>query len=124
VRCREAWDQPAKGKDFDTGNVLGPYLVTPDEVPDPYNLTLVARVNGEEWSAGSSRDMHFSFEELIAYISQSETLLPGEFIGLGTVGNGCGLELDRWLKPGDVVELEGEGLGVLRNRVVRLPINS
>ncbi len=110
---------PAKGKDFDTGNVLGPYLVTADEVPDPYHLTMLARVNGQEWSRGSSADMHFSFEEIVAYISRSETLYPGEFMGSGTVGNGCGLELDRWLKPGDVVELEVERLGVLRNRVVR-----
>jgi 2-keto-4-pentenoate hydratase/2-oxohepta-3-ene-1,7-dioic acid hydratase in catechol pathway len=110
---------PAKGKDFDTGNVLGPYLVTADEVPDPYQLRMLARVNGEEWSRGSSADMRFTFEEIIAYISQDETLYPGEFIGSGTVGNGCGLELDRWLQAGDVIELEVEGLGVLRNRVVR-----
>jgi 2-keto-4-pentenoate hydratase/2-oxohepta-3-ene-1,7-dioic acid hydratase in catechol pathway len=108
---------PAKSKDFDTGNVLGPYLVTPDEVPDPYALTMRARVNGEEWSHGSSRDMHFTFEEIIAYISRDETLHPGEFIGSGTVPSGCGLELDRWLSPSDVVELEVENLGVLRNRV-------
>lgn len=110
---------PAKGKDFDTGNALGPYLVTPDEVPDPYALTLLARVNGEEWSRGLSRDMRFSFEDIIAYVSRDETLYPGEFIGSGTVGGGCGLELDRWLKPGDEVELEVDRLGVLRNRVVR-----
>ncbi len=110
---------PAKGKDFDTGNAMGPYLVTPDEVPDPYNLTMVARVNGEPWSRGNSGDMHFTFEDMIAYVSQDETLHPGEFIGSGTVGNGCGLELDRWLQPGDMVELEVEHLGVLRNRVVR-----
>jgi len=110
---------PAKGKDFDTGNVMGPYLVTADEIPNPYDLTMIARVNGEEWSRGSSADMHFGFADIIAYISQDETLYPGEFIGSGTVGNGCGLELDRWLQPGDVVELEVEGLGVLRNRVVR-----
>ncbi|NIO04066.1 MAG: fumarylacetoacetate hydrolase family protein [Proteobacteria bacterium] len=110
---------PAKGKDFDTGNAMGPYLVTADEVPDPYNLKMVARVNGEEWSRGSSADMHFTFEDMITYVSQDETLYPGEFIGSGTVGTGSGLELDRWLKPGDVVELEVEHLGVLRNRVVR-----
>lgn len=108
---------PAKGKDFDTGNAIGPYLVTPDQVPEPYNLTMSARVNGEEWSRGNSSSMHFTFEEIIAYISRDETLYPGEFIGSGTVGNGCGLELDRWLKRGDVVELEVEGLGVLRNAI-------
>lgn len=65
---------PAKGKDFDTGNAIGPSLVTPDAVPDPYNLTMTARVNGEEWSRCTSADMYWTFEEIIAYISQSETL--------------------------------------------------
>jgi 2-keto-4-pentenoate hydratase/2-oxohepta-3-ene-1,7-dioic acid hydratase in catechol pathway len=109
---------PAKCKDFDTGNAMGPMLVTPDEVPDPYGLTMIARVNGQEWSRGTSRDMHYTFAEMIASISQDETLYPGEFIGSGTVGNGCGLELDRWLRRGDVVELEVDRLGILRNRVV------
>jgi 2-keto-4-pentenoate hydratase/2-oxohepta-3-ene-1,7-dioic acid hydratase in catechol pathway len=109
---------PAKGKDFDTGNAIGPWLVTRDEVPDPYALTMTARVNGAEWSRGTTRDMHWSFEEIIAYISQSETLYPGDFIGSGTVGGGCGLELGVFLARGDVVELEVEGIGLLRNRVV------
>lgn len=110
---------PAKSKDFDTGNVLGPWLVTPEELPDVYDLTMTARVNGQEWSRGTTADMRFRFEEIIRYISQDETLLPGDVIGSGTVGTGCGMELDRWLSPGDVVELEVTGLGVLRNRVVR-----
>jgi 2-keto-4-pentenoate hydratase/2-oxohepta-3-ene-1,7-dioic acid hydratase in catechol pathway len=110
---------PSKGKDFDTGNALGPYLVTPDDVPDPYNLAMIARVNSQEWSHSTSTGMRFRFEELVAFISQEETLYPGEFIGSGAVGNGCGLELDRWLKPDDVIELEVERLGILRNRVVR-----
>jgi 2-keto-4-pentenoate hydratase/2-oxohepta-3-ene-1,7-dioic acid hydratase in catechol pathway len=109
---------PAKGKDFDTGNAIGPWLVTPDELPDPYSLTMTARVNGAEWSRGSTRDMHWSFEEIIAYISRSETLYPGDFIGSGTVGGGCGLEIGAFLARGDVVELEVDGIGVLRNRVV------
>jgi len=109
---------PAKGKDFDTGNAMGPYLVTADEV-DAGNLTMRALVNGEEWSNGNSSEMHFGFDEIIAHISRDETLYPGEFIGSGTLGGGCGLELDRWLQPNDVVELEVRGLGVLRNRVVR-----
>jgi 2-keto-4-pentenoate hydratase/2-oxohepta-3-ene-1,7-dioic acid hydratase in catechol pathway len=108
---------PTKGKDFDTGNVLGPWLVTADEVPDPYNLTMTARVNGEEWSRGNSGAMHHKFEDIIAHVSQDETLHPGEFLGSGTVGGGCGLELGRFLKHGDVVELEIQGLGVLRNRI-------
>jgi 2-keto-4-pentenoate hydratase/2-oxohepta-3-ene-1,7-dioic acid hydratase in catechol pathway len=110
---------PAKGKDFDTANVMGPCLVTADELPDPYNLTMVARVNGEEWGRGNSRDMLWRFEDVIAHISRSETLHPGEFIGSGTVGNGCGLEQLRSLKPNDVVELEVEGIGVLRSRIVK-----
>ena len=110
---------PAKGKDFDTGNVMGPCLVTADELPDPYNLTMICRVNGEEWGRGNSGSMHWSFEEVIAHISASETLYPGEFIGSGTVGNGCGLEHMRFLKPGDVIELEVEGIGILKNRLVK-----
>jgi 2-keto-4-pentenoate hydratase/2-oxohepta-3-ene-1,7-dioic acid hydratase in catechol pathway len=110
---------PAKGKDFDTGNVFGPWVVTADEIGDPYNLTMVARVNGEEWSRGYSSTMHHRFEDMIAFISQSETLHPGEIIGSGTVGHGCGLELGRFLQAGDVVELEIERIGVLRNRFVK-----
>ena len=109
---------PAKGKDFDTGNAMGPYLVTPDELPDPYDLTMVAWVNGAEWSRGTTRDMRWSFEQLIEHVSQSETLYPGDVLGSGTCGGGCGMEHGAFLKPGDVVELEIERLGVLRNRVV------
>ncbi|MBT3991968.1 MAG: fumarylacetoacetate hydrolase family protein [Rhodospirillaceae bacterium] len=109
---------PAKGKDFDTGNIIGPCIVTADEI-DPYDLTMIARVNGEEWSRGSSSTMHWKFEDLISYVSQSETLHPGEFFGSGTVGGGSGLELERYLEPGDVVELEVEGIGTLRNRIVK-----
>ena len=112
---------PAKGKDFDTGNAIGPWMVTPDDIPDPYNLTMTARVNGEEWSRGTTSDQHWTFEKIISYISQSETLYPGEFIGSGTcsgkLGKGSGLELGRTLQAGDVVELEVERIGVLRNRI-------
>jgi 2-keto-4-pentenoate hydratase/2-oxohepta-3-ene-1,7-dioic acid hydratase in catechol pathway len=109
---------PAKGKDFDTGNAIGPYLVTPDELDDPYALTMIARINGEQWSLGTTADMHHRWEDVIVHLSRDETLYPGELIGSGTVGGGCGLELNRFLDAGDVVELEVEGLGVLRNRVV------
>jgi 2-keto-4-pentenoate hydratase/2-oxohepta-3-ene-1,7-dioic acid hydratase in catechol pathway len=109
---------PCKGKDFDTGNLLGPCLVTAEEI-DPYDLTMVARVNGEEWSRGHSGTIHHRFEACIAHVSQSETLHPGEILGSGTVGGGCGLEQKRFLSPGDVVELEIEGIGVLRNRIVK-----
>lgn len=108
---------PAKSKDFDTGNIMGPCLVTADELGDPYDLNMVARVNGEEWGRGNTRDMRWRFEDVIAHVSRSETLYPGEFLGSGTVGNGCGLEQLRYLKPGDLVELEVDGIGVLRTRV-------
>jgi len=110
---------PAKGKDFDTGNALGPFLLTRDEMPDAGNLKMLARVNGETWTKSSSRGMNFSFPEIVAYVSRDETLYPGDFIAAGTCPDGCGLELDRWLQPGDVVELEVERLGVLRNRMER-----
>lgn len=117
---------PAKGKDFDTGNAIGPWLVTPDEIPEPYGLAMTARVNGEVWSRGNTADMHWSFERIISHVSQSETLYPGEFIGSGTCsgaeGSGCGLEIGRRLVAGDVVELEVQGLGVLRNRLVPTPV--
>ncbi len=110
---------PGKGKDFDGGNAMGPCLVTADELKDPYRLAMSVRVNGEEWGRGNSSDMHWKFEDCIAHASRSETLYPGEFFGSGTVGNGSGLEHLRFLKAGDVVELEVEGIGILRNRVVR-----
>jgi len=110
---------PAKGKDFNGANAFGPCIVTADEIEDVYCLKMLARVNGEEWSRGNSADMHWKFEDLIAYVSQSETLYPGEILGSGTVGSGCGLEHRRFLSDGDVVELEIEAIGVLRNTVAR-----
>jgi 2-keto-4-pentenoate hydratase/2-oxohepta-3-ene-1,7-dioic acid hydratase in catechol pathway len=109
---------PSKGKDFDTGNVLGPCIVTADSV-DPDDMVMIARVNGEQWCRGNSGSGYWSFAEVIAHASRSETLVPGELIGSGTVGGGCGLEHGRFLKPGDLIELEVGGIGVLRNRVVR-----
>jgi 2-keto-4-pentenoate hydratase/2-oxohepta-3-ene-1,7-dioic acid hydratase in catechol pathway len=110
---------PAKGKDFDTGNVFGPWIVTADEIGNPYNLAMTARVNGEIWGNGNSSSMFHTFEDIISFISQSETLHAGEIIGSGTVGTGCGLELGRFLNSGDVVELEIEKIGVLRNRFIK-----
>lgn len=110
---------PAKGKDFDTANAIGPWLVTADEVANPYNLTMRARVNGKEWSCGNSGSMYHRFEAMIEHVSRDETVYPGEFFGSGTVGGGCGLELGRFLSVGDVIELEIDGLGVLRNRITR-----
>jgi 2-keto-4-pentenoate hydratase/2-oxohepta-3-ene-1,7-dioic acid hydratase in catechol pathway len=108
---------PAKGKDWCTA--LGPVLVTSDEVGDPYNLEMTARVNGEMWSKGHSRTIYWKFEQMIEFLSKDDSILPGDVIGSGTVGTGCGLELNRWVQPGDIIELEIEKIGVLRNRVVR-----
>jgi 2-keto-4-pentenoate hydratase/2-oxohepta-3-ene-1,7-dioic acid hydratase in catechol pathway/kynurenine formamidase len=110
---------PAKGKSFDGGNVMGPWIVTPDEIGDPYSLKMEVRVNGQMRSQGVSDGMLFSFEEIIAHVTQDETLMPGEFIGSGTVGNGCGLEIGWYLEHGDAIELEVEKIGILKNRVER-----
>lgn len=110
---------PAKGKSFDMGNAMGPWIVTRDEIPDVRALKATARINGETFVSDDCSAMLHSFEEMIAFISRDETLHPGEVIGSGTVGNGCGLERFQFLKDGDVVELEFDLIGVLRNRVVR-----
>mgnify|MGYP003986147471 FL=1 len=108
---------PTKGKDFDGANVFGPCIVTADEF-DPNDAKMSVRVNGELRSEGNSSGMKYRFEDLIAYISRDETLHAGEILCSGTVGGGCGLELGQLLQSGDVVELEIEGIGVLRNRIV------
>jgi fumarylacetoacetate (FAA) hydrolase len=107
---------PSKGKDFATS--LGPIVVTPDEF-DGSSATMVARVNGEERSRGELGDMYHSWEAIVAHASRNTQLLPGDVLGSGTVGTGCILEHGdgRWLQPGDVVELEVKGIGVLRNRI-------
>lgn len=105
---------PSKGKDFCTA--MGPCVLTMDEV-DEWSVQMSARVNGELWASGSSKERQFSFAEVLAWASLDEDVYPGEFLALGTVGGGCGLELDRWIQPGDIVELEASGVGVLRNPV-------
>ena len=105
---------PSKGKDFCTA--MGPCVLTMDEV-DEWAVQMSARVNGEVWASGTTKNRQFSFAEVLAWASLDETVYPGEFFALGTVGGGCGLELDRWIQPGDVVELEASGVGVLRNPV-------
>lgn len=109
---------PGKGKDFETGQIIGPCIVTADAF-DPYNAEMIVRINGEEVSRGHSGKMHWKFEDCIAHVSRAETVYPGEFFASGTVGGGCGLELDSYLEPNDVMELEVTGIGVLRNRIVR-----
>ena len=110
---------PAKGKDFDGGHVFGPWIVTRDELPDPYHLQMAVRVNGEERGRGNSGDCQHNFERCIEHVSMGETIHPGEILALGTIGNGSGFEINRYLESGDVVELEVEGIGVLRNRVLK-----
>jgi fumarylacetoacetate (FAA) hydrolase len=107
---------PSKGKDFATS--FGPVVVTPDEF-DGTKGTMIARVNGEERSRGSLADMHHSWQAIRDHAARNTRLLPGDLLGSGTVGTGCILELGdgRWLEEGDVVELEVEGIGVLRNTV-------
>jgi fumarylacetoacetate (FAA) hydrolase len=107
---------PAKGKDFATS--IGPIVVTPDEF-DGREAELIARVNGEERSRGNLRDLYHPWERIVEHAALNTRLLPGDVLGSGTVGSGCILELgdERWLQRGDVVELEVEGIGVLRNRI-------
>lgn len=107
---------PCKAKDWDGSNVLGPCLVTADEI-DPHDVDLEVRINGERWGGTNTKDMHHTFESMIAYTSQGLTLRPGEVLGSGTATGGSGLELDRWLQPGDRIEMEATGIGVLRNTV-------
>ena len=130
---------PAKGKDFST--VIGPYLVTPDELEpykiapkanhtgNNYNLKMTCKVNGVQVSEGNMGDMDWTFAEIIQRCAYGVNILPGDVIGSGTVGTGCFLELNgtgllnnpdykpQWLKDGDVVEMEITGLGVLKNTI-------
>ncbi len=131
---------PAKGKDFST--IIGPWLVTTDELVDfempakeghvgrAWNLNMTCKVNGVEVSRGNVGDMDWTFAEIIERASYGATLLAGDVIGSGTVGTGCFLELngtgklndpsyqEQWLQPNDVVEMEVDGLGVLSNTIV------
>jgi 2-keto-4-pentenoate hydratase/2-oxohepta-3-ene-1,7-dioic acid hydratase in catechol pathway len=104
---------PGLGKDFATS--LGPCIATPDEFG--LTSTLRARVDGEQWSEGTLEKMHFSYEEIIEFTTMEERLMPGDLLGSGTIGGGCGFEFDRYLSPGATVELEADGIGVLTNTV-------
>lgn len=107
---------PAKGKDW--CSVMGPVIVTFDEFNyEEPNLTMTAAVNGEEWSRGQSGDSHYSWGEMIEHMGMEEWIRATDFIGSGTVGTGCGLELDKWIKPGDLLELSIERIGTLKNIV-------
>lgn len=104
---------PSKGKHF--GSAVGPRIVTLDALGD--DLAMTAKVNGELWSEGTTGSIMWSVAELVAWASTSEPLPAGTLLGSGTVATGCGLEVGRRIEPGDVVELEIEGIGVLRNRL-------
>ncbi len=120
---------PAKGKDFALS--LGPYLVTPDELEDKrvgsgkderYDLEMLGRINGVQISHDNFKTIYYTFPQMIERASQHVRLRPGDVFGSGTCGTGCilelGTEVHRWLEPGDVVEMEIERLGVLRNAIV------
>jgi 2-keto-4-pentenoate hydratase/2-oxohepta-3-ene-1,7-dioic acid hydratase in catechol pathway len=109
-----------KSKDFDQGNVLGPCIVTSDEI-DGSNIDMILRVDGEEWARGHTRGMKFSWGQIIENASWGETMYPGDVFASGTMNNGCCLELERWFKPGATIEMEAKGIGVLKNRVVASP---
>lgn len=109
---------PAKGKDFDTGNVLGPWLATADEIPDPTALTGTVKINGTLKATCVTSDMHFTIAEMVARASEGETIVSGEVFGTGCCTNGAGLEQMFFLSDGDLVELEMGILGAQRNRVV------
>jgi 2-keto-4-pentenoate hydratase/2-oxohepta-3-ene-1,7-dioic acid hydratase in catechol pathway len=110
---------PAKGKDFDTGNAMGPCIVTRDEIADPYALAMRVSVNGKPRCETVSGGMQHDIARCISFLSQSETLYPGEVLAMGTVGNGCGYESLTFLDDGDVVDIEVEGIGLLRNQLVK-----
>jgi 2-keto-4-pentenoate hydratase/2-oxohepta-3-ene-1,7-dioic acid hydratase in catechol pathway len=108
---------PGMGKHF--ASSIGPVIATADEL-DRGSIELDARIDGEEWSRGMLGAMRFSFEEIIAWVSQEQTLYPGDLLGSGTVGGGCGLELNRWIRPGSTIELSATGIGTLSNRVGKM----
>jgi 2-keto-4-pentenoate hydratase/2-oxohepta-3-ene-1,7-dioic acid hydratase in catechol pathway len=117
VQAREmsAWLGPGKGKDFATA--LGPCITTASELGAEPDLEMICSVNGEEWGRARSGEAHWTWADMLVHVSDSEDVHPGDVYGSGTPGGCCGLDLGRKLDPGDVVELEIEGIGVLRNRI-------
>lgn len=116
----ERGGQWTKGKSCDTFNPLGPWLATPDEIPDPGNLAMRLTVNGTVRQVGNTSKMIFNVPFLIRYLSQFMTLEPGDLISTGTPpGVGLGMEPPQYLVDGDVVELEIEGLGHQRQTFVQ-----
>jgi len=133
---------PAKGKDF--ANVIGPYIVTPDEIESrsintpfgkKYDLSMKCYLNGEMLSEGNAKDMNWTFAEIIERASYGVEIYPGDLIGSGTVGSGCLLEIngtkkrknpdykERWINEGDVIEMKIDGLGKITNRIIKSKSN-
>lgn len=116
---KEHCGQWVKGKSHDTFAPLGPYLVTPDEIPDVHNLDMFLNVNGERMQTGNTCNMIFRVPFLLHYISRFMTLLPGDIVSTGTPpGVGMGRQPPVYLKPGDVLELGVEGLGTQRQEII------
>jgi 2-keto-4-pentenoate hydratase/2-oxohepta-3-ene-1,7-dioic acid hydratase in catechol pathway len=116
IHAREVFG-PFKSKDF--GSIMGPCMVTPDEF-DETNARCAIRVNGETWWEGNTGESrNYLLPDLVAYVSDGETLNPGDAIAAGTVGMSCSIDTDRWVKPGDVVEHWIEGIGTIKTTVVR-----
>lgn len=109
---------PTKGKDMDGSNVLGPWIVTPDEVGSVRALTMSVHVDGEQWSECHTGIMEHTFGELLSYLSRGQTVHPGQVLTSGCYPGGSGLDLGRQVRPGDEVELRITRLGSLRNRIV------
>ncbi len=108
-----------KGKSLDRSCPTGPWIVTADEVPDPQALSLRLRVNGATKQDGHTRDMIYAVDAIIEWVSRGMTLLPGSIIATGTPdGVGFARTPPEFLRPGDVMETEVEGVGMLRNRIV------
>ena len=108
-----------KSKDFDGAYAIGPCIATLDEIPDLYQLQVQSRLNGLVQTTRSTADMQLTFEDIVSYASRSCTLHPGELFASGTFEGGCGVETGRLLRDGDVIELEAQGIGTLRNRIRR-----
>jgi 2-keto-4-pentenoate hydratase/2-oxohepta-3-ene-1,7-dioic acid hydratase in catechol pathway len=107
---------PSKGKDF--CSVIGPVITTADEFNfEEPSLKMRAYINKELWSEGLSSDGHYSWAEMIEHLTRDEWVYPTDLLGSGTVGTGCGLELDKWIAPSDIVELEIEAIGILKNLI-------
>jgi len=107
-----------KAKDFDTGNAIGPWIVTADEIQDPQSLSMRVYVNDDLKGEANTSEMLWTIRQQIAKASEGETLHPGEFFGTGAAGNGCGIERWEFLNLGDEVRLEIDGVGTLSNRLV------